>query len=618
MMRQALRVALSLLAWAWLAGCRTAEPQQVVPEEPTPLELAEQLYDQGDYTEALVLCLELGRRNPIMPGLPELQDRIMTMLIEARAEATALRAAHTYDRSGNDVMHNKALPETYGLRRDVTGESGTLRREPSAMEEVLQRTVTIISTNAPLSAFIEAVGRDAGVNIIADGELANSPKTMSIHVEDTPLAEILDYVSRHLNVSFHAGRNIIWATARSDQDEGPPVETRIYRLRTGDPSVEVAPVDATGNAPDITIEPHEELLDIIARFVPQIVDKSDLHFSQNAHVLIARNTRENLTKMEEILDAMDITPPQVLIEARFIKVQVDDLRELGIDWSLDSPLTVTKDGDETKTQVEEGNVVPFTTRYPDQSATLSLTYQGVLTDPMFQAVLHALEVSGKARALSVPRITTVNNHHAKIHVGENFLYFDRFKTMEFSERREREAEDDIVLTRDIMIPDGDPKEVSLGITLSVMPSVGADRRTITMALNPHIKDFVRYETWNVAGTGADTNMLEVLKLPIFDERDIQTKVVVQSGETVVMGGIISSREQDYERRVPILSYIPIIGRFFRHDGVEKIDENLLIFVTATILSERGESLIPLVVAPEPEEEEPPPGEFPGPAPAEGG
>ena len=70
-------------------------------------------------------------------------------------------------------------------------------------------------------------------------------------------------------------------------------------------------------------------------------------------------------------------------------------------------------------------------------------------------------------------------------------------------------------------------------------------------------------------------------------------MIVHSGETVVMGGLISSSESKSRKGIPVLRSIPLIGRFFEHDTREESKQNLLIFVTATILSDRGESLVPI-------------------------
>jgi type IV pilus assembly protein PilQ len=447
---------------------------------------------------------------------------------------------------------------------------------------------------------------------------------MTVHAEDVPLSEVLDYVSRNLGVSFYVGDNVLWATPREDTRSPLPLETRMYRLRKGDPDVIVrGSGEEMDTDADTDREGHELLLEAITRFVPQ-PEGADFLFNRNAHVLIVRNTRSNLRMTEEILEALDVSPPQVLIEARFINVRVDNLRELGIDWILNSPYVISKktvleDGvpvERAHTQIRSASA-PAPTFYPDQGFTLSFTYEGILTDPMFKAVLQALEASGKARALSVPRVTTVNNHKASIHVGENFLYFRKFRTVQRTNVSYDDSGRRFEDREDILVPDGEPTEVPLGITLNVIPSVGADMQSITLALNPHIESFVRYETWAVDtgrdrrtdtdGSGVITTTnevddLDLLKLPIFKENDIRTKVIVRSGETVVMGGVITSSEVKQEREVPVLASIPLVGRLFRHTGVERIDENLLIFLTATILSERGENLIPIIDYPLPSRE----------------
>jgi len=144
----------------------------------------------------------------------------------------------------------------------------------------------------------------------------------------------------------------------------------------------------------------------------------------------------------------------------------------------------------------------------------------------------------------------------------------------------------------------------------VTPSVGADMRAITLRLAPEISSFKEWVEYEVAtrnqgrnqnfnnqnnnnNNQSATNETSLLKLPIFSRSLIETEVVVQSGETVVMGGLINSSEQQLQQRVPFLASLPILGRLFQHDNIEETKQNLLIFVTATLLSDRGESLIPI-------------------------
>jgi type IV pilus assembly protein PilQ len=233
--------------------------------------------------------------------------------------------------------------------------------------------------------------------------------------------------------------------------------------------------------------------------------------------------------------------------------------------------------------------------FENQAMGLNLTYQGLLTDPMFQATLHAIQTSGKGRTLSVPRVTALNNREAKIRIGEDFRYFEQYDLRSVN-TNERDSNNNPI-TRTELVPVGTPTLQELGIELTVTPSVGADRRSITLKTTPKITSFERFEYYTASsssgsGNSSQTNGTGMLKLPIFKTSEVDTEVIAQSGDTIVMGGLISSTEGKTVNGIPILSSIPLIGRLFQSEGVNETKANLLIFVTATILSDRGENLIP--------------------------
>jgi len=591
-------VATALVALIFAAaGCRmTGSATSGKPGMDQRLAKAGQLYEAKDYTGAMVECIDMARQDPLYPGLPELQSRIMARLNELRSSAAALRSANTAAGMAVDIDKNKSIPETYGLRRNIRGDLASLKTSPTMMEQALRKKVTVHLEGVNLNDFILAVGASENINIIADN--MDNASTMTVHAEDVPLSEILDFVSRNLGVSFYAGENIIWATPRDATEPATPMETRMYRLRKGVSSVELAEGRETIN-----------IVDAVNRFIPAR-DGSDLLFDRKAHVLIAKNTRENLARIEQIIETLDVCPPQILIEARFMSTTVTDLRELGIDWVLNSPYTVTKKTvlqgnvpvDQPKTLVETGAKAGYA-GFPNAAEGLNLSYQGVLTDPMFRAVLHALETSGRSKTLSVPKVTTVNNSPAQIRIGEDFRYFE-----EYDVQSTPSAVSDAGATvyNTILVPVGTPQLEELGIQLNVTPSVGADMGDVTLHIVPDISEFVRYEYYQVGSGGATTgtattNATSLVKLPIFRRSKIETEMIVHSGETVVMGGLISLSETKDRTGIPIIRHIPLLGRLFEHDSVEESKQNLLIFVTATILSDRGESLIPIQ-----ETETPPP------------
>lgn len=571
-----------------LPGCRSS---RVGEQEGQILSMAVAeatvLFEQGRTTEAMIACVNISREDPLTPGLADLQARILRSQAEHRTRAARTIDSATYARALADVDELNTLPATYRLRRGIFVEPAELRTARSPMQEVLGRKVTVHMEAVGLNDFILQIGESEGVNIIADGKLVAAEATMTLHAEDIPLREVLEYAARNLGVTFSVGHNIIWATVSTDSDSAVPLLTRMYRLRKG-----MAGTEMEGDSAQMRI------VQAIERFVPK-PDGSEMLFDSTAHVLMVKNTRQNLMAVEDIVEALDVTPPQILIEARFISVDVSDLRELGVDWLMTSDYMVSEDDfGKTRTQVDSGASLSFTPFAGAQG--LNLSYRGLLTDPMFEATLHVLETSGRARTLSVPKVTTVNNRPASIRVGEDFRYFEEYDVASVPSAV---SDGGSQLYSSILVPVGTPQLEELGIELNVTPSVGSDMLSVTLKLIPEISEFVRYEFYEVGnrstvgggsvndGNLAQTNNTSLLKIPIFRRSRIETEVIVQSGETVVMGGLVTAGEASSQERIPILSAIPLIGQLFRHDIVEKTQDNLLIFVTATIVSQRGEDLV---------------------------
>ncbi len=562
------------------------------------LEAVERLLERERYTEAMLRCVDLSREAPELEGLEELQAKVILALTRRQGRINALRRNADDGRALADVDREMNLPATWRTARRIAGDHSSLRTPTSEMQRALETPVTVqLDQPVSLSDFVREISQSQNINMIMDGSVGDGVQ-VQIDVVDTPLSELLDFAARNFGVAFYLGRNVIWVTPRVSSDSSTPMETRIYRLRRG----------LSGD--EVMAEGEINVLEALKRFVPEVAG-GDILFDSKAHVLIVRNTVEHLVRVEEIVDALDVTPPQVLIEARFISTSIDDLRELGIDWIMDSALAVTKkevleDGtvvNAIRTQVDPGNVFKAGTSSEGELLGLNFTYRGLLTDPMFQAVVHALEQSGGARTLSAPRITSVNNKPAKVRIGKDYRYHEEFDVREV--RSGTDQNGNATYTSDL-VPVGKPTLEETGISLEVVPSVGADMETITLMLKPEISQVAEEQLFAIGDRSSSsrrdeengstrTNAVAVtqIALPIFERSTIETEVVVRSGETVVMGGLSVGREFRQQSGIPILSSLPLIGYLFRSETIAEEKENLLVFVTATIISTRGESLLPL-------------------------
>lgn len=634
---------LALLPVVWLAagmlGCATLTGESILDDAVSPAEVepvhprlrrAAALMEAGNYQSALLDCVDVAQAHPDTPGLKAFQHRLMAAVQAREAAEVSERRRFDAQRMATEALQSETLPDRYGLQRPASPLPVDQISLESPMRERLQQPLTLQLQGVTLSSVIEALSGELDINLIADHDLA-ADKRITIEARDVPLQEVLRYIARNLDVEFHLGDHVIWIT-RSDASMAP-MESRIYRLRRGMQMYgnEWGERDGDGRGPasDIGMLTHKATVPSIQKTaIETIIEKmvpehpgAVLHFDRGAHALFVRNTRENLELIESIVEALDVTPPQVLIEARFIEVTVGDLRELGVEWMLGSPWSLSTKGvmqDGVWTQADrmqvgdasigytpfrtgEGGPHPLGPQGPfgllsspeTASQGLNLTVEGILTQPVFEAVLHALEISGKGRTLSMPRVTTMNNNPAKLRSGEDLRYFEEFQAQAFS----LVDADNRKYTITALIPKGTPSIEELGITLVAVPSVGADRQGITLLLNPSISSldgFVSYQDDSISPVPEDSAALirqVVVKLPVFTRQEVATKLTVQSGDTVVMGGLIRSVEQETVHKVPVLGDLPLLGSLFRRTGVTEHRKNLLIFVTATVISDRGESLV---------------------------
>lgn len=640
-----------MLCAALLGGCATPSPPSPGEEtDPSPsgdaaiaplLERAERLYAEERYQEALRVVLEASRRDPDSPALTRLRNRVLSAMLDERTLRSSTGEDLNRRKAVEDARRGSRIPDSFFVRKPLPETGETPHGGESPMMELLRRPATLHLADASLSTLIRALSEDPDINMIADPSLG-SASTVDIQATDVPLREILDYMSNHFEVQFHTGRHSIWVTSR-DPGRAPPMETRVYRLRRGHQlhglswgamaeEERKTESDISALTRKATVLPQEAsyFKNMVEKFVPS-ENGAQFHVDLNSNTLFARNTPENLAMVETIVNALDTTPPQVLIEARFIEISQSDLREIGIDWILGSPLILSDKGvlengqrvDRPRTVIDEGGSVTYEPFRSDNAGSfplgpqgpfgqvregnpptddqgLNLTYSGLLTEPMFNAVLHALEISGKGKTLSVPRVTTLNNYPAKLRDGNDLHYYEEFQAQAFS----LVDADNKKYTVTALIPKGKPRTAELGFTLVAVPSVGADNRTISLLLTPTISELLEFISYQeeIPQTPGDEGSRQiqqvVVKLPRIARREVQTKVVVESGETVVMGGLIRTVSQETVHKVPFLGSIPLMGELFKRTDITREERNLIIFVTATVISQRGESLVPVISDPE--------------------
>ncbi len=463
----------------------------------------------------------------------------------------------------------------------------------SGLDAQLNQPITADFKDVDFASAVQFLSESAGVNIVLSEQARAQGRPVTGHLVGMPLRHVLDYLLKGQGLLYRFNDRMIWVATREEL-EAEPMETRVFFLNQG-PGLVAAfePMEKTRQSVALqsaTVREMKTIKDILSEVIPPVGGSSML-LDERTGALVVTHAPYYLEQIETLLSQLDVSPIQVLIEARFIEVTFTDTQELGINAELTGDAALTKKGDRNGTRgaglqlsklgtsLQRGTKINFTD-FSNQASGLNLTLQGILSGTQYQAVLHALAENKKTKTLSAPRVTTLNNQTATIKIVTEFVYATHYQASVVRQDLNGDGDfSDLVNgvreTRFVNVPQ-DFVTKDLGILLHVTPSVGQDHRTITLALNPEVSEKKTDDTFGGEVT-----------LPRFTTRNLETSVVMENGQTVMLGGLMKDTTTKTVTKVPVFGSLPVIGALFRkdHDSAER--SNLLIFVTAQILDPSG-------------------------------
>jgi len=550
-------------------------------------ELGKKYYNKEQYRRAKeafqqVVDLEKDTRNAIYTPeaknyLKKSQDQISDQLrqdkvrevedIESEMISKVIEAARISTEPIVGTMTREILPPTTEIASDI--------------HKKLNLPVNMDFQNVDVVYVLDYLSTITGANIVMSNAVTESKRTVSVKIKEMPLEEALRYVLKSAGLNYRIDKNVIWI-ATPDEIDTEQMDTKVFTLKKGKGAFtefKSATTGSVGLGSAADIEQVTTIKDVIEKAISW-PSGSKIVLDERLGALIVTNTPYNLEIIEKILDKIDVEPVQILIEARFLEITVTDLNELGIDWQINSDLPIDKTKVGLVHGFASGSGVNFTNT-TRQTEGLNLTYQGVLTKPQFQVVLHTLEESQKIKTLSSPRITTLDNQMATIKVVDEWIYPTRyeFQIVQFDLNGDGDFNDaNETLYKNVPT---DFVKRDVGILLRVTPSVGLDDDTIALTLIPEVSD----------ATAGYFSYTGDVTLPLFSSRNLSTSVVVNNGDTVVLGGLMKESQTKVATKIPILGDLPWVGKFFRKDTDSITRKNLLIFVTATIISSRSEEVV---------------------------
>ena len=361
------------------------------------------------------------------------------------------------------------------------------------------------------------------------------------------------------------------------------------------------------------------------------------NLAYDGSAMIVTQTSRNIERIRNILNRYNDVR-QVEIEAKFMEVQEGALEEFGVAWNVihgqnGDPSYLATGGTSNRTLasafspnatgtsgqitspdiagtitdpitgeirrfVQPGLDVPIQNNPPQFPGAVDLgqgsdplaMIQGMIGDFNVNAVVNALSRQTGSDLLSAPKVTVLSGNPATITVAQELRYptsYGEVRSEVGSSARDSSS-------AGVTITAGTPQDFEMrkvGVELRVTPTVEEDDYSISLDLNPRVTEFegfVEYGGQSVAISNDTTvTVPSGFYQPIFSTREVSTKVTLWDGATLVMGGLTREEIKTIDDKVPILGDIPGLGRLFRSEGETTQKRNLLIFVTANLVSPGG-------------------------------
>lgn len=489
------------------------------------------------------------------------------------------------------------------IKPDATIET-PLYEEAEDISPLDRKIGPIRLKGAPLTSFLDIISAQSKVNFIVSDDV--SAKQITVFLRRTTVREALEILLRVKGLTYQRiGKSNTYIIMKRTAAQ-PNLVTKIYTLnyiplipiteKGGGSTLDSSNINIGGessqasnmNIPSGPKGDDDSGIGII-KIIKSVLSKKygTIAVDPRTNSIIVTDIPEVFPQVEQIIAELDKKAPQILIEARIVEINTDRLNELGIEWGgsrgeiayFAGPARLTDWGlrpgffagdswkflfpkapevtnNETGSQSGggAGSIDPI---FATGKTSPQGVFYGVFSLAQLQAIFRALVSRGEARYLGTPKIVAMNNKTSLITISR----------------------DAAIATQTTVVSAGGSagssstgvERTKVGLTLKVTPQVNKEGY-ITMLVQPQYSDIT-----SSAITIQGQNVLDPIT------RGASTMVRVKNGQTVVIGGMLSSNEQKIVKKVPLFGYIPVIGWFFTSTSVRRTNTDLVIFLTPTIL-----------------------------------
>ena len=454
---------------------------------------------------------------------PEVVEERTTYVMPAGNEATAAKRAPKKKKSRKIVdgliidkqyEEIKALPKPEPFKQADTDLQVRDLLSPEEILEVLmtpearEKKIDLDFDEAKLTNIIMTLGEAGDFNIVLDPKLKNL--VIDFHLKDATLQDALILLSNAFDLGFARVGDSLFVTTK-DKIRAENVTSSIVKLK------------------NLKVDEAEQL-------VKGMVDK--VNISQETNSLVLIGTPDDIIAVEKLLSKMDTPQPQVILEAKIIEINKDALKDLGVDWS-----------DSLQFSIQEGTRLAEPTNTLNPSRDVFEVYKLDRTPVMFDVVIKMLEEENKAKVLSNPSITTLNNKEAEIFVGDRIPY--------------------AITTVASGVATTEVRYEEPGIRLTITPSI-IEEGFVEIKIEPEVSYIFSFR-------GPDD------QYPWVKKRAATAYVRVKNNQPFIIGGLLNQEDKKNLYKVPILGDIPLLGNLFKYEKETAVNNELIISVIPQVV-----------------------------------
>jgi type IV pilus assembly protein PilQ len=433
-------------------------------------------------------------------------------------------------------------------------------KNPSKNDQTIYRgkSLSLNFQDIQVRAALQLLSEFTGFNLVVSDAVKGN---LSLHLEDVPWDEALDIILQIQGLGKRQIGNIILIApaaeiaAREKQDlqaqqqlqSLEPLKAALIQIHYGKAS-DIAAI-LKGNSTSTGVSS-----------AALLSSRGSVSFDSRTNIIWVQDTPERIRIIQKLVRELDKPVKQISIAARIVNVDSDSLQDLGIRFGStqtnhitgtlaganslangtptgDVPLAQRLNVDLPATAAEAGGILP---------ATMGIALARLGAGTLLDLELSALESEGKGEIISTPHLMTADQQAALIEAGQEIPY----------QQASSSGATNVAFKNAVL-------------SLKVTPQITPDGKIVlTLAINQDTPDYANL----------------VNGVPPINTRHLETQVLVNNGETIVLGGIFEENNHHVLERVPFLGSLPVVGKLFQHTLSTNKHRELLLFITPQIVS----------------------------------